>query len=139
MCRAEVEDLRHLADALSAAPRALAALASRRAPNWPSVRSKIAAAPRMRDYRHDPGMRPAFGLALIVILAMASASLFVSPIQGSAFAASGPALAVIRTPAGLTGLTDAPGGATAAAAGSTATLVLGHDQTPAPIPTVRQP
>lgn len=141
-CRAEIESLRDLADVLSIAPRALNALASRRALDWSAVRAKLVGLPPGRDDRGvaSSHWRAAFGLALVVVMVMISTSLFISPAQATAVTASGPALAVIQTPAALTGLTDTPGDATlAASVNSTATLALDHPQTPAPIPTGRQP
>jgi anti-sigma factor RsiW len=129
-CRAEVEDLRYLADAVSAAPRALTGLDARRQ-GWAAVWGRVAARPGRAAPRSHGWV--AWGVTLAVGLLVIS-SLLVSPYQNSALANSGPALAVIQTPSrpDTTFTAEPLAGAAVTALDTTATHPAG--QTPAPIP-----
>jgi len=142
-CRAEVEDVRHLADVLGAAPRALdASLRLSRARVWARVRSELASAraPVGRTLGRTSGARlhgrAAWAMALAVSV-MALTGLLASPLQaGIASAASDPPVAAIQTP-GASPLSNASapaGDPVDVSRDTTATLALGIGQTPAPIP-----
>ena len=142
-CSAEADDVRRLADVLSAVPRALdAGLAARRAPKWAAVRARVsdAHAPSKNATALRSLPRAAWGAALATCV-MVSMILLNPPVQGSVFTATGPTVAVIQTPAApVTSLAGVPTGATAVAAlNSTAPHALGEGQTPAPILTYDQP
>ncbi len=146
-CRAEIEDLRQMADVLEAAPRALDfSLAAHRSRVWGRVQSKLPAAPTSlgsgmgravfgRDAARLHG-RAAWAMALAVGV-VALTGLLAAPFQsGVLAAASDPPLAVIQTPGSSPShFASAPAGETAAASlDTTATRALSLGQTPAPIP-----
>lgn len=135
LCRAEVDDLRHLADVLAAVPRAFdAGLPARRARLWPGVWARVARAPAAAPARLQGRAAWALALAMCVLVVT---GLLASPFQRGVLAApSEPALTVIQTPAvPHSSLTSAPvGDAAPATADTTATLVLHTGQTPAPVP-----